>query len=216
MIIFAAYRDWAKLVYEALVCDKILVTNNKELMYQIELNDGEIQALIFVGWSEIIPDCIIKKYLCVCYHPSDLPKYRGGSPLQHQIIDGIEITKGSLFLMNSRLDSGPIFMKHELSLLGDMSCILKNLTANSLHLVQCFIETLKSGREITYTEQIESEATYFKRRSPEMSEISIDELLMNTGLQIYNKIRALGDPYPNAFIKTRDGRILIIKNAELQ
>ena len=45
------------------------------------------------------------------------------------------------------------------------------------------------------------------------SEISIDELTNQSSLYLYNKIRMLQDPYPNPFIKTVDGKRIVIKGA---
>ena len=42
-----------------------------------------------------------------------------------------------------------------------------------------------------------------------MSEITIEELENCTVKELYNKIRCLADPYPNAFIKTKDGKLYI-------
>ena len=65
------------------------------------------------------------------------------------------------------------------------------------------------------SEQKSEEATYFARRKPEQSEITIDELENQTAEYLYNKIRMLQDPYPNAYIKTFDGKKLFIKSAQL-
>ena len=48
-----------------------------------------------------------------------------------------------------------------------------------------------------------------------MSEITVEEISTKSGEYLYNKIRMLQDPYPNAFIKTSDGKKLKIKLAEL-
>ncbi|SVE63951.1 uncharacterized protein METZ01_LOCUS516805, partial [marine metagenome] len=44
--------------------------------------------ILFYGWSWIISETIVNTYKCIMLHPSKLPKYRGGSPIQNQIIDG--------------------------------------------------------------------------------------------------------------------------------
>ena len=59
--------------------------------------------------------------------------------------------------------------------------------------------------------QDEEEASYFSRRKPEDSEITIDELTSQSSLYLYNKIRMLQDPYPNPYIVTSDGKKLVVK-----
>ena len=91
--------------------------------------------IVFLGWSWIIPNEITKKYLCVGIHPSDLPDYRGGSPIQHQIINGIIETKISLMTISEKLDGGDIWLKHDLDLRGDtIEIIFKNLEESSIAL----------------------------------------------------------------------------------
>ena len=48
-----------------------------------------------------------------------------------------------------------------------------------------------------------------------MSEIKIDEIKNCTAKELYNKIRSLQDPYPNAFIKCKDGTKLFITHTKL-
>ena len=60
------------------------------------------------------------------------------------------------------------------------------------------------------TKQDESEATYCKRRKPEESEITIDEIMNKSAHELYDKVRMLNDPYPNAFIRCKNGDKLFI------
>ena len=64
--------------------------------------------------------------------------------------------------------------------------------------------------------QDDSKATYCKRRSPADSEITLYELEHQPAVYLYNKVRMLQDPYPNAYWKTVDGRRLLIKSVEME
>ena len=70
----------------------ILLDNPKKLKldYIKKINP---KLIFFPDWSWIIPNEIVQKYQCVCFHESNLPKFRGGSPIQNQIIRGIKKTK---------------------------------------------------------------------------------------------------------------------------
>jgi methionyl-tRNA formyltransferase len=216
VIVFAAYRDWAINSCSKYKNQSIVARDDSDLTKAILTNAKDIEAIIFIGWSSLIPDEIINTYLCVCYHPSDLPKYRGGSPLQHQIIDGLILTKGTLFKMDSGIDSGPIFNKESLSLMGDIDTIFEQMTINAMNLIDSFIERLRSDSELVFRPQSEEGSSMLKRRTPSMSEITIEDLQSRSGEYLSNKIRCLGDPYPNAFIRTSDGKILMIKDVELK
>ena len=61
-------------------------------------------------------------------HPSPLPKFRGGTPIQNQIIAGKKISSVTLFKINKILDGGPIIAKKPYSLEGSMSQILARIT----------------------------------------------------------------------------------------
>ena len=56
----------------------------------------------------------------------------------------------------------------------------------------------------------------YKRRKPSQSEITLDEIKTKKANYLYNKIRMLQDPYPNAFIKTIDGKKLTIQKASIK
>ena len=47
-----------------------------------------------------------------------------------------------------------------------------------------------------------------------MSEIKIEDFEKYTAEELHNKIRALQDPYPNAFIKCKNNTILLIQESE--
>jgi len=61
--------------------------------------------------------------------------------------------------------------------------------------------------------QIEEDATYFSRRTEDQGEITSKELNEQSSEYIYNKIRMLQDPYPNAYLKASDGKKIFITKA---
>ena len=113
--------------------------------------------------------------------------------------------------MTHELDAGFIWAQNDLSLEGSISEIFERMTKIGTSL------TLKilSGDFIPI-EQNHKLATYCKRRKPEDSEITLEELSSMPAEYIYNKIRMLEDPYPNAYIKTIDNKRLILKKASIE
>jgi len=77
------------------------------------------------------------------------------------------------------------------------------------------VSLLEKGGDIVGEKQQEADATYCKRRKAEQSEITLKELTEESTEYLYNKIRMLEDPYPNAFIRTKDNKKLFIKMAEI-
>ena len=49
--------------------------------------------IFFLHWSWEVPSEIVNNYECVCFHMTDVPYGRGGSPLQNLIVSGHRRTK---------------------------------------------------------------------------------------------------------------------------
>ena len=71
-------------------------------------------------------------------------------------------------------------------------------------------------KKIKIKKQNNKIASFFKRRRPDQSEITIKELRSASSTYLYNKIRMLDDPYPNAYIKLKDGKKLYIKKFDIK
>ena len=212
-ILFVGYREWAESIHHGLDFKLPLATSTELFLDFINRNDCE--HIFFVGWSEIIPNHIISKYKCYCIHPSELPKYRGGSPIQHQIINNELISAVTLFQMNEKLDAGPIISQMHFSLEGNLDDIFNRIIKISIVLIDDLLFKISNNLYISKQIQEETYATQYKRRRPSESEITLDSIKNSSSLQLYNKIRALSDPYPNAYIICGDGNKLFIKNVKL-
>ena len=93
-ILCVSYREWALNIYENISKKpehEFLIIHDHE-SYSDELVDKFSPDLIlFYGWSWLVSKEIINNYQCVMLHPSPLPKYRGGSPIQNQIINNEKV-----------------------------------------------------------------------------------------------------------------------------
>src|SRR5438309_7856286 len=74
--------------------------------------------IFFLHWSWKFPDELVDRYECVCFHMTDVPFGRGGSPLQNLIVRGMRETKLTALRMSREFDAGPVYMKEPLSLAG--------------------------------------------------------------------------------------------------
>ncbi len=148
--------------------------------------------IFFLHWSWIVPDEIIDKYECVCFHMADVPFGRGGSPLQNLIINGHRQTKLTALRMVHELDAGPIYMKRDLCLEGNAEEIYLRATYLSAEMIKDIMTTNPVPMPQT------GEAVVFKRRTPAQSAIPSFHSL----LQLHDFIRMLdADSYPRAFIE---------------
>ena len=207
MIWVCAYRDWANKIYQQvnLTVSSNLISSKEQFNNSLKLfNKGD--KIFFLGWSWIIPNDIINKYECICLHPSPLPKYRGGSPIQHQILNGEITSSVTFFKMTDKVDAGPIFFQKDYSLDGNLSDIFTRVISLGIEGVLHIL-----NNNIIPLIQDEDKASYVKRRKKSASEIKINDLNNYTSKELHNKIRCLQDPYPNAFITCKNGSKLYIK-----
>ena len=208
------YRPWALEIYDNLkreVGHNFLIIRSKVDFNKKTIIDFEPDIVLFYGWSWIIDPDLVDRYKCVMLHPSKLPKFRGGSPIQNQIASGVTDSAVTLFIMDEGIDTGNIIFQEDFSLSGHMDEIFERLVDVGTRGTLQFL-----NGNCVEKKQDSSHATYYKRRSPRQSELTIEELKTLTGKEIYDKIRMLEDPYPNAYIKTIDGKKIRIKLAELE
>ena len=209
-IICFGYREWSKNIYKSLSENPILhkhafvLINNKKLVDLNFIKSINPDLILFYGWSEIVNNEIIENFCCLMLHPSPLPKYRGGSPIQNQIIDGHKESEVCIFKMDKEVDAGFIVNRAKLDLSGELREILKRIEVLGTKLS---LEFLTKGFD---PKPQKGKPTYCRRRKKEESEITLKEIRECSSDYLYNKIRMLNDPYPNAYIKCSDGKRLYI------
>jgi methionyl-tRNA formyltransferase len=208
------YRTWAEKIYTGLV-DKypqhtFLVWVKKEEYDDAELKKFKPDLILWYGWSWMIEDYFTTKYTSIMLHPSPLPKYRGGSPIQNQIINGDKSSAVTLFKITNELDAGDIFVQEPIVFEGDIEDIFDAISDVGYQATCKIIEG-----DYTLTEQDHGAATFCKRRKESDSEITLEELQNASGEYLYNKIRMLTGPYPRAYVRTSDNKKLYLNRASL-
>ena len=199
-IVVAGSRSWNRVEIESLGLTRkvIEVSTREELRKALEL-ETSVRFIFFLHWSHIVPPWITGKYECVCFHMTDVPYGRGGSPLQNLIARGHQETKLTALRMVQELDAGPVYLKRSLSLYGS--------TAEEIYMrasaLSCEMITQILDEEIEPQEQ-SGEVVPFTRRNPDQSALpTSDDLDL-----IHDHIRMLdAEGYPHAFIKIGDLRL---------
>ena len=210
-IVCIGYRSWALKIYRKLKKSK----KNKVFIFT-KVNTKKILKLkpdyiLFYGWSWKVKKNLINTNKCIMLHPSMLPKFRGGSPIQNQIIQGITKSGITLFRMNNDLDQGNILLQKRINLSGSMKEIFEKISNVGFELTEKLIRGKFKEKK-----QPKGNFKIYKRRKPKDSLISMNELKTKSAEYLYNKIRMLQDPYPNAYIVTKDNKKLLIKKAEIK
>jgi hypothetical protein len=90
-----------------------------------------------------------------------------------------------------------------MSLEGNMEDVLLQMKVTSEALFEKFLDDYPNVTWQQWPEVEESDK--LKRRTPDMSEISKKDFATLSTSKIYDMMRCLEDPYPNAFIEDDDG-----------
>jgi len=147
-----------------LVGNWTLITE-KELFNSDEVRRRNPKYIFFTHWSWMVDKEITDNYDCVCFHPTDLPYGRGGSPLQNLITLGHKETKISAFRMNDEVDGGDIYLKQDLLLSGSAHEIFKRMADIYVEMIDFIITSNPEPAPQS------GEVTAFVRRTPEQSRI---------------------------------------------
>tara|TARA_B100000965_G_C19484206_1_gene709991 strand:+ start:177 stop:839 length:663 start_codon:yes stop_codon:yes gene_type:complete len=210
-----SYRDWALKIYDKLELNNsknhnFLIFRNKEEFDSEKLVDFKPDLILWYGWSWLVDNIFVDEYTSIMLHPSPLPKYRGGSPIQNQIINGEKNSAVTLFKMTRNLDDGDIYKQIPFSLKGSLDDIFNRIIKLGY---KATLEIINNNYNLK--KQNNSEATYYKRLHPSNSEITIEEIKNYSAEYLHNKIRMLNDPYPNAYLKTSDNKKLYLIQSRL-
>lgn len=183
-----------------------IITEKKHLSVEV-LDSFQPDYVFFPHWSYMIPANIYERYKCVVFHMTDLPFGRGGSPLQNLIVRGFDETKISAIKVQKEIDAGPIYMKEDVSLKGSATEIFERVSDIIFEkMIPRFLDEI-----IEPIEQC-GEPTFFKRRTPDESELKTDMEMM----EIYDYIRMLdAEGYPSAFMNFGKFK-LSFRNAKLE
>ena len=174
-----------------------------------QVRSAKPDLLITCAYGQIIPEEVLQLPRIGAFnvHASLLPKYRGGAPIHHCLINGDEKTGVTIMYMEKKMDAGDIVSQVEYQItkednVGTLHEILSQMGAKLL------IETLPSIIEGTNlrTKQDESKVTFAYNIKREEEHLD----LKDTGKNIINKIRGL-NPWPMANILVNDEEYKILE-----
>lgn len=172
-----------------------------------------LDLILVLGWYYMVPKNIrnLTRLGAWGIHASLLPKYAGGAPLNWAIIKGEKKAGVTLFRMDDGVDDGDIIMQKSFPILIDdtIKNVYKKATYESKKIL---IKTLSKIEDVKFKKQDKAKIKLYPQRSPEDGELDLNK----NAIDIHNFIRAQSDPYPGAFIKTVDGKKIIIEKARIE
>ena len=175
------------------------------------LNSFKLDFIIVCGWRTLIEVSMLKslKIGAIAAHDSLLPKYRGFAPINWGIINGEKQFGITLFLItDGNVDSGPVFIQKKItSSKNDYAIdIYEKIISLTVEAYLMFIDQFIHNKLKTVF-QDESKASYTCARHPDDGHLNF----YKSSLAVYNKVRALADPYPGSFFYFNNKKIIVNK-----
>ena len=166
---------------------------------------------VIVDYGKIIPQELldVPPKGAINVHPSELPKYRGASPLQTAILNGEKETAFSVMLIDAELDHGPILAQKKAKILpkDTYGSLYKRLLEEYPDFL---VETLKKylSGEISPKPQDDSQATFSKLLKRGDGKIDWNK----SAEKIERMVRAY-NPWPGTFFVFNKKNVKIIESS---
>jgi methionyl-tRNA formyltransferase len=192
--IVAGCKPWNRRVFDEVIsrlAGEWHYVGEREKLILEKVRKLRPRYVFFLHWSWKVPTELLDDVECVCFHMTDVPYGRGGSPLQNLIVRGHRTTKLTALRMTSSFDAGPVYLKRDLSLEGGAEEIYLRACTLSADMIRQIVQDEMQPLPQT------GEPVNFRRRKPEESQIAkLDSLE-----QLHDFIRMLdAEGYPHAFL----------------
>ncbi|MBQ0058510.1 MAG: methionyl-tRNA formyltransferase [Lachnospiraceae bacterium] len=171
----------------------------------------EADMMVVAAFGQIIPKSILDapRFGCINVHASLLPAYRGASPIQTVMLDGMKETGVTIMRMDEGLDTGDIVSQCIIPIEDEDTggSLFDKLAEEGAKLLVETIPSIEDGTA-TYTPQpAESTTPYAKTLKKEQGAINWED----ASQKIWCQIRAL-NPWPSAYTSL-DGKTLKVWKA---
>jgi len=189
------------------------VTGKKLLDYKEIISLFQPDLILTIGWYYKVPESIrnLAKYGAWGIHASLLPQYGGGAPLVWAIINGEKETGVTLFKLSEGVDDGDIIAQFKFNIGKDdyIEHVYRKAIKASKRIL---LSSLKNIDCLKLKPQNKNLIQIFSQREPKDGEIDLSK----NAKELYNFIRAQTKPYPGAYLKTIDGKKLIIERVRVE
>lgn len=168
--------------------------------------------ILVMGWSQLLTNKIIKipKLGVIGSHPTELPKYRGRAPLPWTIIKNLKESALTFFYIDEGVDDGDILdqRKFDISEKDDVTSIYYKMTKLGKEMLLDNLLILKDGKEIRKKQNQNEFIENWPKRTMEDGKINWND----SAEEIHNLVRATTHPYPGAFTKFKNQKLIIWKS----
>ncbi len=158
----------------------------------------------FLGCVRIVDAALLERNQHnLAVHESDLPSGRGFAPVAWQVLEGKQTIPVVLFEAQADADSGAIYFREEIQLIGhELMNEIRVLQAQAtLRLCQQFVEAYPEVHPITQ----QGESSLYARRTPEDSRLDSHKTLAEQ----FNLLRVVDNERYPAFFDHRGQRYVL-------
>ena len=165
---------------------------------------ADLAVLAYV--TQIVPEpfLAIPRLTSICFHPSLLPRYRGGSAIAWQLIRGETRTGVTVFWPDAGIDTGPILLQRDAAIGPDDTAgtlYYRTLFPLGVQVVLDAVALVRAGRA-PRVPQDEAQATH----DPLCSDAHAAIDWTRPAADVHNLIRGC-DPQPGAYTTWRGSRV---------
>lgn len=158
----------------------------------------KVDLLVSVSWPKILPPEVfgLPRLGSLNVHASLLPKYRGVHPLNWAMIKDERETGVTVHFLSEGADQGGIILQKSTPI-SDRDTIVtlkKRVVRIGAKLLVRSLRLIEEGRVLSVIQKEEA-ATFAPRRYPRDGQVN----WKSHTREIFNLVRALTEPYPNAF-----------------
>jgi len=173
-----------------------------------ELKKYNPDLIVTCAYGQIVPEGVLEipRLGCINVHASILPKYRGGAPIHHAIINGETKTGITIMYMDKGMDTGDIIEIKEIPIneVDTVESMHDKLSKLGASLLESTLPSIINGTN-KRIKQNDEEATYAPtiKREDEHLDFSL------TAKEVFNKVRGLNSwPLANLIIDNEEVKVI--------
>lgn len=180
---------------------------------KIRLDYAEIEKyrpdlIVTCAYGQIVPKGVldIPSLGCINVHASLLPKYRGGAPIQHAIMNGEKETGVTIMYMDEGMDTGDMIEKKSVLIDEEdtLSTLSLKLSKAGSELLESVLPSIIDGtnKRVKQDDNLATYARIIKREDEHLD-------FHKSALEIYNQVRALNpEPLANLLLNGEEVKVI--------
>lgn len=173
-----------------------------------EIKKYKLDLIVTCAYGQIVPKGVldIPRLGCINVHASLLPKYRGGAPIQHAIMNGEKETGITIMYMDEGMDTGDMIDSEKVLIdsKDTLSTLSLKLSKTGAELLERVLPSIIDGtnKRVKQDDHMATYARIIKREDERLD-------FHKKALEIYNQIRALNiEPLANFVLNGEEIKVI--------